>query len=112
MLGFSSWYALTEESLEANAPDEPAAIQVRRTGGLVDYPSGKSAMVFYGLADDVAARLAELFDDELAAPGTRGFGSLQFRYYIGDDPRGYIEKVLHRFVQRFGRPPLFNTPAE
>lgn len=108
MLGFSSWYELTEDGLEANAPEGKAAVQVRRADGLVDYPSGKSAMVWYGLVDDVAGVLREQFADELQEPGACGYGALEFRYYTGDESRQWIEKVSKRFVQRFGSPPVLN----
>ena len=112
MLGFSSWYELTDENLEANAPGQKAAIQVRRADGLVDYPSGKSAMVWYGIADDVAGVLRDQFADELDQPGIRGCGTLEFRYYAGPRPRERIEKVAKRFVQRFGSPPVFNDAED
>jgi len=110
MIGFSSWYPLSDEGLKEHGPREAAAIQIRRQEGLVDYPSGKSAMVWYGYSDDDAvAMLREVFGDELTEAGARGFGPLQFRYMTGDKGgRQSLEKVARKFVGRFGRAPILN----
>jgi len=84
MRGFTNWQRLTKESVEQHAPDGLAALQVKRVGGLVNYPSGKSAMLWYGYASENAgATLTEHFEDELRQPGTRGYGTLRFRYIPG-----------------------------
>lgn len=60
MQGYGQWLRL----VEAVAPDGPGLMQVRReqgSAGLVAYPSGRSAMVFYGASDEhLAAELESL----------------------------------------------------
>ena len=105
---FGPWYALHEAT--AHAPAEAGTFQLRRAEGLVDYPRGRSAMLRYGAAADVCARLtdiaaaytARLGDDELvvwarhltevADPGAF-------------DHVAYVGELLGEFVRRFGAPP-------
>lgn len=108
MIGFSSWYPLTDEGIAEHAPKGPAAIQVRRADGLVDYPSGKSAMVWYGYLEEVEETLREVFADEIDEPGARGHGPLQFRYMTGEGALEDLEKVADKFARRFGGSPVFN----
>ena len=110
MQQFSSWYPLTDDGIEAHAPDGPAALQIKREEGLVDYDSGKSAMLCYFYAGDRAGEaLRERFADEVDQPGVRGQGPLLFRYIEGeDDAKEALADVLFKFVQNFGAPPLFN----
>jgi hypothetical protein len=110
MQHFSSWYPLTEEGVDKHAPDGPAALQVKRADGLVDYPSGKSAMLCYFHAGDSAAEaLRKRFDDEIESPGVRGFGDLRFRYIEGGEAaKETLADVLFKFVKNFGEPPQFN----
>ncbi|MFB6372552.1 MAG: hypothetical protein ABEN55_05465 [Bradymonadaceae bacterium] len=114
MQQFSSWYPLTDEGVDEHAPDGPAALQIKRADGLVDYPGGKSAMVCYFYAGDRAAdALRERFGDEIDSPGTRGHGELLFRYLEGqEDAKETLGDVLFKFVKNFGEPPLFNRHPE
>lgn len=114
-LQFTSWHPLTRESVEREAPEGPAAVQVRVEEGLVDYPSGRaSAMVCYFYASDDARRtLEELFEDELDQPGARGHGPLMFRHIAGGERvYAHIKKLLHKFFTHFGAMPLFNQKEE
>lgn len=110
MQHFSSWYPLTEEGVDEQAPEGPAALQIKRADGLVDYPSGKSAMLCYFHAGDSAAEaLRKRFDDEIESPGVRGFGELRFRYIEGGEAaKETLADVLFKFVKNFGEPPEFN----
>lgn len=106
---FSSWYPLTDEGIAREAPEGPAAVQVRREDGLVDYSSGKSAMVCYFFARENAREaLAERFDDEVARPGSRGQGPLVFRVLTGEEAKDTLADLLFKFVQNFGEAPLYN----
>ena len=87
---FGRWFDLTETSVEEHAPDGPAALQVRRARGLVDYPTGKSAMVWYGYAATSARSvLKSVFADELQTTdeyrGQRG-GSRDADQGVGEVP--------------------------
>lgn len=106
---FGDWYPLTEAGIDG-APRGPAAVQLRRALGLVRYPRGRSAMVFYFYAADNAANaLSKLFADELTTPGTRGHGALWFRFSEEEDAREGLEALYHEFIRRFGAPPALNA---
>lgn len=105
---FGAWVRLDDEGL-AQVPDAPAAVQLRREAGLVGYPSGKSAMVYYFYAATSArVALKDAFADELAAPGARGQGPLLVRFATGATARASLEKLYDAFVARFGAPPVLN----
>ncbi len=104
---FTSWFDLNHHSISLHAPTDPCALQVRRASGLVDYPTGKSAMVWYGYADNprraLIARFADL-GDEWHHPQ---YGPLRFRYLKGgQDVRHTIEGLANKFHRRFGRLPI------
>jgi hypothetical protein len=50
---FCRWYPLSEA--ESHAPARPGVFQIRVAAGLLDYPTGKSAMVHYQSAPDMRA---------------------------------------------------------
>jgi hypothetical protein len=106
---FSAWYGLEPALVDEHAPDGPAAVQLRRAEGLVTYPEGKSAMVFYFYADGSArAALHKLFSDELAEPGARGHGPLWFRFLEGPLARRNLELLFDEFEDRFGALPVLH----
>lgn len=104
---FCPWYPLAHAA--AHAPAAPGVWQVRLAKGLRDFPGGKSAMVAYGYADDVAAAVA-------------GF-SMQYqaqiplwvcRHLIGNDAiplppaaelAAFCAKLVAQFTARFGAEP-------
>lgn len=103
---FSAWYPLDEEGVRAYAPEGPAAVQLRVAEGLLSYPTGKSAMVFFFFAEsDAREALAGLFSDEVERPGARGLGPLWFRVMEGPCARDELEARWQAFVERFGAPP-------
>lgn len=102
-MSFGRWYPLEEAA--ANAPAGPGVLQVRLARGLIDYPTGKSAMIHYAAADDLRQASAELarahpgrewlcrFAD--SAPGTgaaRGADAM-------------LTELVTSFRRRFGAPP-------
>lgn len=106
---FSEWYSLTFRDVDEHAPAGPAAVQVRRAEGLVDYPTGKSAMVFYFFAETSArAALARVFDDELHEAGVRGHGELWFRTLEHPSAGRHMSERFDEFVARFGAPPVLH----
>lgn len=103
---FSEWHALDDEGVSAHAPTGPAAIQLRVADGLLDYPTGKSAMVFFFYAEtDAKAALSKLFGDEISRPGARGLGALWFRVMTGPGAHEELMSRWDAFVARFGAPP-------
>jgi hypothetical protein len=107
-LAFGEWVPLDVIRV-ATAPDGPAAVQVRRAVGLVDYPAGKSAMVYYFFASKSARMaLVDLFADEIEAPGTRGQGPLWFRFLEGAQAEPVIARLFEEFQERFGAAPVLH----
>ena len=80
-------------------------MQVRLATGLIDYPTGKSAMVHYEHAADVRASATTL------AQGHAGEDLLCRHLEIeGGEPvdaKAFHAKVREEFVKRFGSPPAF-----
>ena len=97
---FCRWYPLAEAA--AHAPAGEGVLQLRVAEGLVDYPSGKSAMVHYEHAADVR-------ETAVALAGTHADRDLWCRHLDREgeevDLRAFHAKLLSEFVRRFGREP-------
>lgn len=109
--GFGEWIPLTHEGL-ARCPDAPAAVQLATEDKrLVQYPKGKSAMVFYFYAQRSAREaLRRAFADELEERGARGEGPLVYRVLEGgDDVKAHLEKLFGEFEHRFGSAPILHA---
>ncbi|MFZ9887403.1 MAG: hypothetical protein ACO3JL_07860 [Myxococcota bacterium] len=107
---FTEWYPLTTTEVERNGIARPAAVQLRRASGLVRYPGGRSAMVYYLFVErDMKAALLTHFADELSTPGVRGHGPLWFRYLEGENARAQLTVLFDQFQARFGAPPALHT---
>ena len=109
--GFSDWVSLDDAGVAA-AVDAPGAVQLCRADKpLIDYPTGKSTMVFYFYAQrSVREALKKVFADELSEPGARGEGPLLFRVCAGgDDVKQWLEGLYDEFCDRFGRPPILHV---
>jgi hypothetical protein len=107
---FGPWRPLDEAHLN-EVPDAPGGVQLSRADRrLVQYPRGRSAMVFYlYAARSMREALRRLFADELTAPGSRGEGALVWRVCPGGGAvRAHCEALFDEFVERFGRPPLLH----
>src|SRR5688572_14264598 len=95
---FGPW--LRPADVAESVPDSPAVVQVRVRDGLVDYPAGRSAMVWYGAgaAHAVAAALAR----------RRDAGDLLVRFRPSPEPGPEADDLLARFRSRFGTLPRDN----
>ena len=102
---FNTWSALTEEALIA-LPPGLAAVQIRRTRGLVEYPGGKSAMVCMYASKNIEASLRRLFARELERPGFYGQGPLLFRFLVSEEAEVVAGRRMQAFVNRFAEPPV------
>jgi len=100
---FGRWYPLGEAG--DLAPAEEGVLQLRLARGLLDYPTGKSAMVAYRHARDVRA-VAQ------ALARAHGGGDLLCRHLIefpaATDLAAFCAKLREDFVRRFGRPPIYD----
>lgn len=109
--GFGEWIPLTHDGI-ARCPDAPAAVQVSTEDRrLVQYPKGKSAMVFYFYAARSAREaLRRAFAEELDERGARGEGPLAFRTLEGgDDVKAHLERLFTEFEERFGDAPVLHV---
>ena len=97
---FCPWYRLAEAG--AHAPAEEGVLQVRVATGLIDYPTGKSAMVHYAHAPDVRAAA-------IAWASAHGADGIVCRHLIERDtaatPAALCARLLDDFARRFGAPP-------
>ena len=97
---FCSWYPLAEAA--GRTPAGEGVLQLRLADGVLDYPTGKSAMVHYEHARDLNAAAVAL--------GARFAGrGLVCRHLDSEgeavDLAAFHAKVLDEFVRRFGAPP-------
>lgn len=101
---FCPWYPLADAA--AHAPAAEGVLQVRVADGLLDYPTGKSAMVHYELATDVRAAATRLAD--------RHAGEALLCRHLEIEPGETVDlaafhaKVRAEFVRRFGCAPTFS----
>jgi hypothetical protein len=96
---FCPWYPLADAAARATAGE--GVLQLRLANGLVDYPTGKSAMVHYEHAADVRARAIALAA-ELAG---RDLLCRHLEAEAATDLAQFHAKVRGEFVRRFGAPP-------
>jgi hypothetical protein len=101
---FCPWYPLADAG--DHTPAAEGILQLRLATGLVDYPRGKSAMVWYGHALDARAVARAL------AAAHAGTG-LVCRHLIeideATDLPAFCAKLRAEFVRRFGMVPLFES---
>ncbi len=101
---FCPWYPLAEAG--DHTPATEGVLQLRLATGLVDYPRGKSAMVWYGHAADlrgVARALAA------AHPGRQLVCRHLIEIDLATDLPAFCAKLRAEFVRRFGTVPLFES---
>ena len=98
---FGPWYPLADAG--DHAPTAEGIIQVRLVTGLVDYPRGKSAMVWYEHAPNTCAAA-------LALAKAHAGQDLVCRHLIeiedATDLAAFCAKLLTEFARRFGALPL------
>ena len=103
---FGSWYPLADAG--EHAPAGAGVLQVRRAVGLVEYPTGKSAMVQYAHTPDVRATA-------LVIAAAHREDNLWGRHLIeadaATDLATFCESLRGDFVRRFGAPPMFERTS-
>ena len=94
---FTSWYPA--EQIAERAPADAGVFQVRAEQ-LREYPTGRSAMVYYGSGDDLRATM-------LAWASAHGFVGARYRHAdaLARAPHDALATLLARFESRFGSPP-------
>jgi hypothetical protein len=94
---FCPWYPLADA--DRHAPASGGVFQVRIPDGLLDYPTGKSAMIHYEAAGDLRAAIATF-----RAAHPVGVGWL-CRHTSEDGSVELHARLLRDFTSRFGTPP-------
>ena len=104
---FGPWYPLADAG--DHTPPAENVVQVRLAHGLLDYPRGKSAMLWYAHAHDVRAEALALADMHAGE-------DLLCRHLIeiepGADLGTFCAKLRQDFVRRFGTRPRYETSSE
>jgi hypothetical protein len=104
---FGSWHPIAEAS--ASAPEASGVLQTRAEG-VMDYRSGRSAMVMYACAGPdetlrrfVAGRGARELQRAVAA------GARWIRFAESSDAPAELDRLLKSFTERFGSLPIGNA---
>jgi hypothetical protein len=109
-LNFGGWISLDEAP--AAAPEVAGLLQAR-ADGLLAYPRGKSAMVMYARChpeETLRRYVADRGSGALGLASARG--ARWVRYGASSDPDLDYHRLLRRFVDRFGAPPVANTETD
>jgi hypothetical protein len=97
---FGPWYPLAEAA--DHAPAAEGILQLRLATGLIDYPRGKSAMLYYAHARDTRAAAS-------AWAAAHGDDGIVCRHLIEVEPAtdlpAFHAKLSEEFVRRFGARP-------
>lgn len=96
---FGRWQKLAA----ATVPRRRGVLQARVADGLHDYPTGKSAMVYYDADEDLAAALARL--GAVIPPGA----DVLIRFGECANPTHELQRLLSDFERRFGARPLWQA---
>ena len=99
---FGRWHRLDQAAAEA--PSGPGVFQLKVARGLIDYPTGKSAMVLYGAAPDLRAAAAELARAHAGRDWMCRFSEEMSAREAGD-PDAIVAELEAAFRRRFGAPP-------
>ena len=108
---FGSWHPITEAS--AQAPDQTGVLQARAEG-VMDYETGRSAMVMYACSPPGETLRAFL---SVGGRGGRQLrravaaGARWIRFAEAPEPEAELDRLLKGFVERFGSPPISNGPS-
>lgn len=95
---FSRWHRLAQ--LPNDLPRYAGVFQVRLETGLVDYPSGRSAMVFYGHAEDLKLAITR-FSSQHAGMAWL----VRYNREAVTSAQARCERLVDDFKSRFGSVP-------
>ena len=105
-MNFGGWLPLNDAP--AVAPEMPGVLQAR-ADALIPYPKGKSAMVLYA-----RSRADQPLRHYVAGAGAAGLGRAAaagarwIRFADSPDPDREFERLMRRFLERFGATPTAN----
>ena len=98
MLRFSAWMALDQDT------SVTGLVQLKVLDKLVSYPTGKSAMIWYGTNLDQQAFERAMAQGQAQFPKH----TLLWRTLPQTTPQPRLLQLLHTFHRRFGAYPLLN----
>lgn len=101
---YGNWENLNP--LSDNVPATPGLFQIKKERGLLDYPSGKTAMFYYGYANNLKTGLVEFRDKVL--PQLDAPQEVVVRWMETQEIRKKFEKQMYLFHAKFGCLPLGN----
>jgi len=97
-LAFGRWTPLLEA--KTGAPTSPGVFQVKIVDGLLDYPSGKSAMIHYDVGSNLREAIAAFADGHPPNDWVVRHVELAF-----DDATFLAKRLVDAFETRFGEKP-------
>ena len=98
-MAFGRWQKLAA----ATMPRRRGVLQARLADELLDYPRGKSAMVYYDADDDLSRALDRL--GAVVPPGT----NVLVRFCEHADAASELARAIDQFARRFGAKPKWNA---
>lgn len=99
---FGRWHRLDQAA--AAAPAAPGVFQIKVAQGLIDYPTGKSAMIRYGAARDLRATVVEIARAHTGRDWMCRF-SEEMSAREAADPDAIVAGLEAAFRRRFGALP-------
>ena len=99
---FVSWYPLATAG--EHAPPRAGVFQIRVASGLLDYPTGKSAMIYYACAPDLAAAVREFSASHTGRDWLCRHSDEMSPAELAH-PERVLSNLLDQFERRFGSPP-------
>ena len=116
---WTGWEPLTLEGAQ-QLSDVTGVYEVKVEGRLVDYPTGRSAMIYYGKTEPAIASLRGIVlrdwfapDKEAIRANWGGYGPIVFRW-AAVTPESVDDEHARRnrlFLERFGRLPWGNPES-
>ncbi len=103
---FSEWKSL--ETISTMAPNDGGLFQIKVREGLLNYPTGKSAMFYYGFAINLNRGLLK-FQNEILPLLEISTDALVIRWMSAADFETRFQSLLNSFVSNFGALPLGNA---
>jgi len=103
---FSNWKSF--DDITETAPVDSGLFQIRVREGLLNYPSGKSAMFYYGFAQNLQRGLLK-FQQEILPLLEVNTDLLFIRWMAAPDIDTRFQSLVNAFVTNFGALPLGNA---
>ncbi|MFQ5604993.1 MAG: hypothetical protein ACE5HS_17125 [bacterium] len=102
---YSDWTTLA--NTETEAPAQNGLFQIKVKDGLVNYPRGKSAMFYYGFAENLSQGLQN-FRSRILPLLEVNESVLLIRWLATENTEAQFQNYLNSFFNNFGALPLGN----